>query len=281
MQRRHHSGNSVNFLPVKEGCFPLGKKKVRYVKKKHKEPQARTLKEWWRDQPPKTRKTIKNVLLVLFVLLILWQAWYWLIFNDGSLLIWGGKVSGAQENWLIGKGEKGKFSSFYKLGEVETPEGYIKSDVSVFGEAVTTSRYRNYKTDFTFITEEEGVLDEVGVTCVAKPAAEIMASSYASAQTFLNRTDPGLEGRGLTEIKTADTKLGPAQYYVYQNVTLDEEYSTFSYYQVLYMYIPSMYPDMCVMVMADDSPSSYTMYLTEDELLSAVLDVVDCIALTQ
>lgn len=259
----------------------MGKKKVRYVKKNYKKPQERTLKEWWRDQTPKTRQIIKTVLIALTALLVLWQAWYWLIFNDGSLLIWGGKVSGAQENWLIAKGEKGKLSSFYKLAEVDTPEGYIKSDVSVFGEVVTTSRYQNYKTDFTFITEEEGILDEVGVTCVAKPAEEIMATSYESAQMFLSSTDPTLEGRGLTEIKTVETKLGPAQYYVYQNVTMDEEYSTFSYYQVLNMYIPSKYPDMCVMVMADDSPTSYTKYLTEEELLSAALDVVDCITLTK
>lgn len=258
----------------------MAKKKVHYVKKHYKKPQERTLKEWWRDQTPKTQKIIKTVLIALAALLILWEAYYWLIFSDGSLFIWNSQVAGAEENWLIGKGEKGKFSSFYKLAEVNTPEGYIKSDVSVFGEMVTTSRYQNYKTDFTFITEEEGVLDEVGVTTVAKSVDEIMTSSYESAQTFLTSSTEGMEGRNLTEIKTVDTKLGQGKYYVYQNVSMDEETNMFSYYQVLNMYIPSVYPDMCIMVMADDSPNSYTKYLTEEELLSAVLDVVDCMELS-
>ena len=70
-------------------------------------------------------------------MIVLVVVWYYGFYDDGSLKIRNQAVVGAEDNWLIGKLDKGKNSEYYKLGTVETPDGYELTDEKLTGTSST------------------------------------------------------------------------------------------------------------------------------------------------
>ena len=126
------------------------KKKKKIRQPQYKPKQARTMKEWWRDQTPLTQKRIRIAAIAVCAVIVLALVYYYAIYDDGSLRIRRDAVVGKQDSWLIAELEEGKNSSFYKLADVATPDGYTASEDSAFGYTITSSRSTDHKTNFTF-----------------------------------------------------------------------------------------------------------------------------------
>ena len=172
----------------------MSKKKIRRPQQYQKKPDP-TFKEWWQAQTERTRKSIICALIALAAVIVLVVVWYYGFYDDGSLKIRNQAVVGAEDNWLIGKLDKGKNSEYYKLGTVETPEGYELTDEKLTG----TSSTPNYKTELVYKPLEDNGVSNLYITTVGRGVDDMIDYVY---DTFSKMVTSDEENPGtISEVK--------------------------------------------------------------------------------
>lgn len=242
----------------------MSKKKIRRPQQYQKKPDP-TFKEWWQAQTERTRKSIICALIALAAVIVLVVVWYYGIYDDGSLKIRNQAVVGAEDNWLIGKLDKGKNSEYYKLGTVETPEGYELTDEKISG----TSSTPNYKTELVYKPLEDNGVSNLYITTVARSVDDMIDYVY---DTFSKMVTSDEENPGtITEVKELNAASGTARYftyaYSYQNDTETGGTET-KYSQCLVCYVPANVKSSCVLVSVNVYPDSAEGFLSEDALVA-------------
>ena len=109
----------------------MSKKKIRRPQQYQKKPDP-TFKEWWQAQTERTRKSIICALIALAAVIVLVVVWYYGFYDDGSLKIRNQAVVGAEDNWLIGKLDKGIYSC-------------VTDDIATDEVIITDERIRHIK----------------------------------------------------------------------------------------------------------------------------------------
>lgn len=242
----------------------MSKKKIRRPQQYQKKPDP-TFKEWWQAQTERTRKSILCALIALAAVIVLVVVWYYGFYDDGSLKIRNQAVVGAEDNWLIGKLDKGKNSEYYKLGTVETPDGYELTDEKLTG----TSSTPNYKTELVYKPLEDNGVSNLYITTVGRGVDDMIDDVY---DTFSKMVTSDEENPGtISEVKELDTASGTARYfscaYSRQNDTETGGTET-KYFQCLLCYIPANVKNSCVLVSVNVYPDSAEGFLSEDVLVA-------------
>jgi len=258
------------------------KKKKKIRQPQYKPKQARTMKEWWRDQTPLTQKRIRIAAIAVCAVIVLALVYYYAIYDDGSLRIRRDAVVGKQDSWLIAELEEGKNSSFYKLADVATPDGYTASEDSAFGYTITSSRSTDHKTNFTFESNDaENPIDIIGVYPLQTPPEEMIGEVY---QNFVGIVDASLDGGSITEVRDYATAAGTGKYFIYEYAYENAATAStglFQYDQCLTCYIPTNYEDSGILISINVYPESAENYVDEQLLLDALDLTVSCITLTE
>lgn len=232
------------------------KRPQKYVK-----PKDPTFKEWWAVQSEKTQKNIKIAAIAVAVAIVLAVIFYYGFYDDGSLKVKNGAAVNAQENWLILKRDGGKNSDYYHVANVNTPEGFVRTDEDVAG--VSLSAQAQPDTEFVF-RPEEGVspVEYIYVKGISKSAQDMVDSVY---DTFVGFAAEGT----ITEVIEFDTQWGKAKSFTYAYGYENEDVpGTMNYNQCKVSYVPSLQKDTCVLISVPYYPETEE-YLTEEELMAA------------
>lgn len=242
----------------------MSKKKIRRPQQYQKKPDP-TFKEWWQAQTERTRKSIICALIALAAVIVLVVVWYYGFYDDGSLKIRNQAVVGAEDNWLIGKLDKGKNSEYYKLGTVETPDGYELTDEKLTG----TSSIPNYKTELVYKPLEDNGVDTLNITTVGKSVNDMIDYVYDPFTRMVasDKENPGV----ISEVKELAAPSGTARYFTYAYSHKNETEAGAAetrYTQSLVCYIPANVKNSCVLVSVNVYPDSAEGFLSEDVLVA-------------
>lgn len=230
----------------------MAKKKIKR-KQQYVKPKERTLKEWWRDQNARTQKAIICAVIAVAAVILLGCVYYYGIYDDGSLRVSRDAIVGAQQNWLIGEGNKGKNSKYYHVANVETPAGMTLKE-----ESLTTGS-TSLRTDFSFGTDQEEI--SLYLCAVNDSVNGIVESVHERFASMVAQTG---------EITDIVTEADGSRYFCYQ-YSFDDDEGT-HYAQSVVYYMPSAVASRCVLISASVSTDTADNYRTVEELLPYVLE---------
>lgn len=254
------------------------KKKKKIKRPQYRPKQVRTMKEWWRDQNPATQKKIRTVIYAICAVIVIALIYYIGIYDDGSLRIRKDAVAGLQDNWLVAELDKGKRSSYYKIAEVTTPDGYAASDDSAFGHAITSSSNTDHKTNFTFETSDaENPIELIGVYPLKTRPETMIDEVY---QSFVSVADTSLDAGSITEVRDYETEAGTGKYFIYDYAYESSSTEDLQYNQCLTCYIPTKYKDSGILISVNTYPESTEDYVDEQALMDALELTLSNIKLT-
>ena len=257
----------------------MSKKKKKKIRQPQYRPkQVRTMKEWWRDQTPATQKKIRYAQIAFCAIILLALIYYYGIYDDGSLRIRKDAVVGRQDNWLIVELDKGKRSSYYKLAEVATPEGYAASEDSAFGHAITSSSNTDHKTNFTFeAVDAENPIELIGVYPLKTRPETMIDEVY---QNFVSVAETSPDAGSITEVRDYETEAGTGKYFIYDYAYESSSNANLQYNQCVTCYIPTKYKESGILISVNTYPESPEDYVDEQALMDALALTLSNIKLT-
>jgi len=218
----------------------MSKKHIRRPQK-YVKPKDPTFKEWWAAQSEKKQHMYKIIAIAVVVAILLGVVYYYGIYDDGSLKIRKGEVVGKQDNWLIAELDDGKNSDYYHIANVDTPEGYVRTDDNLAGIATGPDHHDTF---FAFApVDEASPIENIYVRAINKSVDSMTEDAYATFTGFAG--DKGT----ISEITEIDTQHGKAKSFTYAyGYSNDELGETMRYTQSRVTYIPTDDKDVCVLI---------------------------------
>ena len=210
-------------------------------------------KDYW----DKNGKTISIAVVAVIVALVLIRLVYSFFFGPGgSLPSWGGKLRGVKENWVITDlSETSSKKMYYKLGEMEAPEGYsLDPEMASSDENAQT---------FYYVADDENA-----------PVAKVYVSgvkNYTAEDQLARLVDYGyyVETSGAKKATVAGREVDYAYFVFDPSVELDAEEGTMMYGSLCF-YIDTI-KDSCVLMMID-SPKGLAENVPSEETMLALAE---------
>lgn len=218
--------------------------------------KVKTRKAFWQQNGKKITIVAAAVILAL---VLIWLGYSFFYGPGGSLPSWGGKLRGVKDNWIVTDLSESGAEKYFKLGEMEAPEGYtLDEEMSTASDEKVQAFY--YRAD-----DPDAAITHIYVSGVPNYTAEAQLERLIDYGYFAQT--------GGAKQATIDGKDVSYAYFVF-DVSMEEGAAEDSNaYASLCMYIDSV-KDSCVLMMIDsprsalaDVPAEDVLYAEAEKLL--------------
>lgn len=231
--------------------------------------------------PPMNASQKKKLLIVccsLLSILVLIGAWYYLIYDDGSLRVSHSAIQDKQDSWLIVDRGRGKNSPYYHIANLAIPAGYHTVDDGL-GTLLTTSSGVDLSTYFTFVPDDESnALEEIIVYPCAKPLDEMVSDAYESYRLRADAPMDSVPAGVISPIETAQSALGEGKRFYCDFAYYSDAAGKVNFAQTMLTYLPARYSDCCILVITTAFPESAEAYLSPDWMLAETEKAITAIS---
>lgn len=212
--------------------------------------KAKTRKAFWQQNGKKIAIVTAAVILALA---LIWLGYSFFYGPGGSLPSWGGRLRGVEDNWVVADLSDSGAARYFKLGEMQAPEGYtLDEDMGAGSDKKTQSFY--YRAD-----DPEATITHIYVSGVPNYTAEAQLDRLIDYGYFAQTG-----GAKQAVIDGRDVRYA---YFVFDVSTEENAEEGTVAYANLCLYIDSV-KDSCVLMMLD-SPRVAMEDVTSEDVLYA------------
>lgn len=211
--------------------------------------KAKARKAFWDKNGKKILITAAAVIVALVLIKLVYSFFYG---PGGSLPTIGGKIRGAEDNWIIADLSDNSTEKYFKLGEMEAPEGYTLDEE--MSETSELSQMFYYRAD-----DENADIASVYVSGVANYTAEAQLERLIDYGYFA-------ETSGVKTATVAGQDVSYA-YFIFDVGEEGDEEGAVTYASLCF-YIDSV-KDSCVLMMLNSPEGPMTDVPTEDVMMAA------------
>ncbi|MBE5781768.1 MAG: hypothetical protein E7329_00470 [Clostridiales bacterium] len=212
----------------------------------------------------KHRKQILIGIAALVLVIVLGSlAWDYFYAPNGSMRVFMGNLIGAEETDIIKDLGTSSKPRYYKLGAMETPEGYEEGDYGLTTTAVS------FDQKFYFVaTDEAKTINNVYIAGVPNKTGAQMMEVLASNEMYAMQT----------EARTAEIAGHPVTYLYAQNMPNSEDETI--YYSSLVIYADTI-QNSSVLINCSSAHAPLDQVPTEEAMLAEVEGILSCLTINK